>query len=176
MNPDKKSILIFAFGLVLGLLIFDIANTFFLPVPILSVFSPNAEDKIISLIGSSQNTLDIEMYTFSSQKVISALKRAEERGVKIRIILEKRVDSATNQKTFDSLLAYGMQAKWASKIYELTHSKFMIVDGKTLLVGSINFSNNALNVNREADVIIQNNQILKDFTNVFEEDWVLSSN
>ena len=64
------------------------------------------------------------------------------------VILEKyRIQN--NQKTFDELSSYGIAAK-CIKIYELTHSKFMLIDGKTLLVGSINFSNNALNTNREA--------------------------
>ena len=52
----------------------------------------------------------------------------------------------------------------------------MLIDGKTLLVGSINFSNNALNTNREAGVIIQNQNVIEDFKNVFEQDWVLASN
>ncbi|MEK6982785.1 MAG: phospholipase D-like domain-containing protein [Candidatus Micrarchaeota archaeon] len=177
MNINKKSLVILAIGLVLGIFIFGFFNFYFItPVSILSIFSPNSEDQIISLIDSSQKTIDIEMYTFSSQKIILALKRAESRGVKIRVILEKRIESKNNQKTFDELSSYGIAAKWASKIYELTHSKFMLIDGKTLLVGSINFSNNALNTNREAGVIIQNQNVIEDFKNVFEQDWVLASN
>lgn len=138
------------------------------------VFSPNAESEVISFIRSAQKTIDIEMYTFSSEEIIREIGEAEARGVRVRIIMEPRVDDSRKQGVFDTLRALGAQMRWASFTYKLTHSKFVIVDGKRALVGSINFSKSALNYNREADVVLESEKV-KELVAVFQEDWEKAS-
>jgi phosphatidylserine/phosphatidylglycerophosphate/cardiolipin synthase-like enzyme len=134
------------------------------------VFSPQAEDDVVLFLSSAKKTIDIEMYTFTSDAALRAIGDAIKRGVQVRIILEPRVDDSRQKKTFDTLLALGAKARWASIGYRLTHSKFVLVDGKKALVGSINFSKNALNYNREAGVLVEG-EIVKDLSAIFEEDW-----
>ncbi|VVB98824.1 Cardiolipin synthase [uncultured archaeon] len=134
------------------------------------VFSPNAQPEVISFINSAKESVDIEMYVFTSDDVIKALSDAEKRGVKVRVIMEPRVDDSRKQKVFDTLSALGIEMRWASMSYKLTHSKFVIVDGKKALVGSINFSKSALNDNREAAVEVEGAKV-SEIVAVFEEDW-----
>jgi phosphatidylserine/phosphatidylglycerophosphate/cardiolipin synthase-like enzyme len=138
------------------------------------VFSPNVQPEVVSLIRSAQKTIDIEMYVFTSEDMIRELGEAQKRRVKVRVIMEPRVDDARKQRVFDTLAALGCQMRWASLSYKLTHSKFVIVDGKKALVGSINFSKSALNDNREAAVELEGEKV-GELASVFEEDWQKAS-
>lgn len=134
------------------------------------VFSPDAQDDVIAFINSAERSIDIEMYVFTSDDIIKALSDAEKRGVRVRVIMEPRIQDSRKQKVFDELSALGIETRWASMEYKLTHSKFVIVDGKKALVGSINFSKSALTLNREADVIVEGEDV-KEIVAVFETDW-----
>ena len=134
------------------------------------VFSPGAQDDVISIIRAAQKTIDIEVYTFTSEDIIRELSEAEKRGVQVRVIMEPRVDDDRQPKTFALLQELGAEARWASLTFKLTHSKFIIIDGKRALVGSINFSQSALTANREAAVEIEGEKV-RELAAVFEEDW-----
>jgi len=134
------------------------------------VFSPGAEDEVIALIRSAQKTIDIEMYVFTSEDIMRELSEAKNRGVQVRVIMEPRVDDDRKTKTFAILQELGIETKWASFGYKLTHAKFIIVDGRKALVGSINLSESALTKNREAAVLIESESV-KDLVSLFEEDW-----
>ena len=172
MRNLKIQALVFVLGIVAGLFFSFILAPVFSPAVITPVFSPENGDEIIYLIDSAQQSIDIEMYVFTSDEILAALERASSRGVRARLILEKRVISDDNERIFNELLSHGIIARWASEEYKLTHAKFIIVDGKLLLVGSHNFSNSAMYKNREASVIISDQKTVKEFIKVFEEDWV----
>ncbi len=138
------------------------------------VFSPHSEQQVVDFIGSAHQTVDIEMYTFSSDAMMSAVGDAIKRGVHVRIIMEPRVEDSRKQKVFDTLAALGAEMRWASLEYKLTHSKFVIVDGKKVLLGSINFSKSALNDNREADATIEGDGV-NEIAGIFETDWAIAT-
>ncbi|MBN1169620.1 phospholipase D family protein [Candidatus Micrarchaeota archaeon] len=166
--------MIFAGGLLLGILVTYIGTLFFI-VPVNTVFSPDDGREIIDLIDSAEDSIDIEMYVFTSRDVVEALERAKNKGVEIRIIVERSTISGSNKEIFNELSAKGFRVKYASTAFQLTHSKFMILDGKVVFVGSHNFSNSALYKNREASVIIYSEKTAGEFQETFNYDWSLAS-
>ncbi|MFA6328743.1 MAG: phospholipase D-like domain-containing protein [Candidatus Micrarchaeia archaeon] len=138
------------------------------------VLSPGAEGEVVSFIRSAQQGIDIEMYVFTSDDIARELGDAVKRGVRVRVIMEPRVEDSRKQRMFDALTALGVDARWASFSYKLTHSKFAVVDGKRALVGSINFSESALNYNREAAVEVEGEKV-KELAETFETDWGMAS-
>ena len=138
------------------------------------VFSPNAQPDVISFINSAERTIDIEMYVFTSDDIIKALSDAQKRGVQVRVIMEPRIEDSRKQKVFDELNALGIETRWASMSYKLTHAKFLIADGRKALIGSINFSMSALTLNREADVTVEGDKV-SEIVSIFEEDWEKAS-
>ncbi|MBI5177608.1 hypothetical protein HY995_06010 [Candidatus Micrarchaeota archaeon] len=54
----------------------------------------------------------------------------------------------SNIATAEFLNSKGVQVRWASLSYTNTHVKTMVADGKRVLVGSINWSRQALSTNR----------------------------
>jgi phosphatidylserine/phosphatidylglycerophosphate/cardiolipin synthase-like enzyme len=138
-----------------------------------AVFSPNSQSEVISLIHQAQNSIDLQMYVFTNEQIAVELIDASKRGVKVRVILEKRTQSYNLDEIVDALKQGGVEVCWASEKYKLTHTKMMIIDDKTVFVGSTNFSKSALLENREASVILQGN-IVKEFIDVFQTDWELA--
>jgi len=176
---DTRDIALLALLLLVSALVFYIA---LLPpaacagcnAKVALVFSPGAEGEVVSFIRSAQKSVDIEMYVFTSDVIARELGEAVKRGVTVRVILEPRVEDSRKQKMFDTLSALGVEMKWASFEYKLTHSKFIVVDGKRALVGSINFSESALNYNRETAVEMEGEKV-KEIAAAFETDWAKAS-
>jgi len=139
------------------------------------VYSPQNGNEIINLINSANKTLDIEIYLLTSRDVISAIELAKNRGVVVRVILEKRVMGGANEKAFGDLISKKVNVKWASNVFSLTHSKIIVVDGKLIIVGSHNLSYSALNKNREISLLVNDKVVAKRLDNLFEQDWLLAS-
>lgn len=134
------------------------------------VFSPGAEEEVISFIRSARESIDVEMYVFTSEDVVRELGDAVSRGVRVRVIMEPRVEDSRKERIFATLAALGAEVRWASLEYKLTHSKMVIVDGARALIGSINFSESALNYNREVGAAVEGEKV-KELVALFENDW-----
>lgn len=160
-----------AAGLIFGLLI----HPLLFHADITPVFSPEDGQEIIDLLDGASVSVDMEMYVLSSRDVVEALESAKDRGVDVRIIIERDVVGGENDAIFRELSAKGFRIRYASESFKLTHSKFVIVDGTVLLVGSHNLSNSALFKNREASVIIRDGPTIADFSRVFENDWGIAA-
>ncbi len=171
----RNHLLAFLLGILLMLSLLSLSPDFaslLLPSYTLAspLFSPGSEDEIISLIDSASSSIDIEMYAFSNKNLQDALIDAAERGVTVRVILEGRLSGNSNLKTASYLSANGVQVRFASYRYTLTHAKLMLIDGRKALVGSINFSNNAVKKNREAAVILYGPAVSQ-YSSIFNQDW-----
>ncbi len=134
-----------------------------------SVFSPGADAVLVPLIASAQESIHAELYQFSFPELREAMAAAAARGVDVKIILDPTVDS--NLDTAEFLKARGVQVRWGSQEYRYTHAKTAVVDGRKVVVGSINWSGNAMRNNREAGVVIEGGQTAREFEAVFAEDW-----
>lgn len=136
-----------------------------------AVFSPDgSEQSLLYAIANSEKTLDIMLYQFSYEPLQEALAKAASRGVRVRVILDRKVDS--NLYTAGALETGGVEVRWASKEYASTHSKLLIADAKSVFVGSQNWSRHAMKLNREAALWVEDEKIAGDFGRVFEEDWL----
>jgi len=176
----KACALFFLLGAVVATLgIFTISdlqpkqNAICLNESVQALISPPVADEMIAAIDSAESTIDIMLYQFSYSGLKNALVRAVERGVKVRIILEPRVDS--NFPTAEFLASKGIEVKWASKKFANTHAKAAIIDGKRVIAGSINWSNHAMFENREIGVLVESAALAGQLLDVFEGDWAAAS-
>ena len=122
-------------------------------------FNPNAkaEDWVVEAMDAAVESLDISAFTFRSRKIAEALVRAKERGVKVRVLLDKSQNDQEATKPFRDWLAFHKVKvrilagpdpngpDWAQK----DHNKFFVVDGKLVENGSMNFTKNAFLFNYE---------------------------
>ena len=135
-----------------------------------AVFSPGgSEEVLMALVGGAEKSVDVMMYVFSYSPLKAALIDAANRGVVVRVILDRQIE--TNLLTAQDLALSGVDVRWASVEYASTHAKLLIADAKTVFVGSQNWSRHAMVLNREAGALIRDVKTALDYAAVFESDW-----
>ncbi|AXR68922.1 phospholipase D-like domain-containing protein [Leptospira mayottensis] len=92
----------------------------------------NVRDKILQLIESAKFAIDLWVYSFEDSEILDTLKKANARGVKIRIVADPE------KEYMDEFKSLGMFRKWERS--GLQHSKILIVDRKKIFLGSGNFT------------------------------------
>ena len=140
---------------------------------VLAIFSPENSDEITALLHGAKREIKLEVYEFSSMELADALIAARSRGVGVQVILEPSV--AANTKTSEYLLNGGVGVAWASKKFHNTHSKFAVIDSRAVLVGSTNWSKNAMLYNREASVVVYSTDVAASFEKIFDSDYTVGS-
>ncbi|MDD3266244.1 MAG: phospholipase D family protein [Burkholderiales bacterium] len=131
-------------------------------------FSPKngATSTIIKAINEAQKTILVSAYNFTSKDIAKALLNKKKQGLEIKIILDKsQVTQKYSSATFFANLGFDMRIDIKHAIY---HDKVMIIDDKTVITGSFNFTKAAEEKNAENVLIIRNNPEL---AKLYTEDW-----
>lgn len=134
------------------------------------IISPNSQDKIVGLLRSAEHTIDIEVYKFTTLDIAYVLDDMRKKGVSVRVIIDNDIDPST-AKVVEYLKSRGIPLRLADYGKYVMHSKVIIIDGRVMVIGSINLSHSALNHNREAGIITDEKELVEFFMRVFEEDW-----
>lgn len=137
------------------------------------------------LIENSKKEIVVCMFQFSyyndkpesySNRLAELLLKKAEQGVKVRLLLEGGEDflgkGFTNSvKSILSKLNHkNIEIKLDLK-NRTTHAKFMVVDSRFVLIGSTNWTYYGLQENNESNVLIESEQIAKEFKKYFEKLW-----
>ncbi|MEZ4220536.1 MAG: phospholipase D-like domain-containing protein [Polyangiaceae bacterium] len=116
--------------------------------------------KLVELIDGATTSVDLAQFTFSVAEIADALERAHARGVKVRLAM----DSAQNQPgtRAQQLQAKGVEVSFvegkpSGSNAGLQHAKFVLVDGRTLLTGSANYSSTGTTINEENAILLRGN-------------------
>ena len=134
------------------------------------VFSPdNSYELISNLVKSATTSIDLELqYIKFDCEVLNDVIDAALRGVSVRVLIPEPGDSTEN--VTEILINNGAQVRFFKGLGH-NHNKYVSVDGETVQVSSINWSNNSFANNREAGAIVKNSNIAAYFKTVFDYDW-----
>jgi phosphatidylserine/phosphatidylglycerophosphate/cardiolipin synthase-like enzyme len=138
------------------------------------LFSPKGgtSKELARLIKAAKKEIVVAAYAFSSKYLGQALSAALKRGVKIRIILDG--GNARKSYSIDEWLAgEGIDVRFIEIKRGSLHHKFMLIDGKRLLTGSYNFTNESEFRNHEAAIFTNNKVLISAFAAEFEHLWNL---
>ena len=131
--------------------------------------SDNPQREIIKNINRAQASINIAMYIFTDREIALPLIKAHERGVKVRLYLDKdQVDYKYSQSRF--LVQKGIKTRISSNKY-IMHNKFTIIDNRLLLTGSYNWTFSANNRNDENLMVIDDPELIEIFQNQFVNLW-----
>lgn len=130
--------------------------------------------EILTNINSAQSTIDMAIYGYSSTPAIEkAIKNAQARGVKIRLIYD--VDSK-NQNIypdtfkFVSLIANSQNDGGLKDSNATMHNKFYIFDNKTVISGSANLSHTDMSgFNFNNIIVINSKTVAEIYKSEFEQ-------
>jgi phosphatidylserine/phosphatidylglycerophosphate/cardiolipin synthase-like enzyme len=112
-------------------------------------FSPKGgcTDVVVQEIHKARSEVLVQAYSFTSRPIAQALVDAKLRGVHVEIILD-----ASQEKEATSDLHFFMQQGLTPRIdahHAIAHNKVMVLDGRTLITGSFNFTQQAEEHNAE---------------------------
>ncbi len=136
-----------------------------------SHFAPGDDcpQRIIQLIHSAQQDLDICVFTITDDRIADAIIQAHGRGVVLRIITD-------NEKAFDlgsdvtRLQDAGIKVKVDQTPFHM-HHKFALFDKQLLLTGSYNWTRGAARDNLENFIVTSERRHVEPFCAVFEKLW-----
>ena len=131
--------------------------------------SDNPQKTIIKNINQAEAFINIAMYIFTDREIALPLVKAQERGVKVRVYLDKdQVDDQYSQSRF--LVQKGIKVRISTNHY-IMHNKFAIIDNRLLLTGSYNWTASANTRNDENLMVIDDPEIIAIFQNQFVNLW-----
>jgi|MudIll2142460700_1097286.scaffolds.fasta_scaffold01130_6 phosphatidylserine/phosphatidylglycerophosphate/cardiolipin synthase-like enzyme len=141
-------------------------------VPIEVVATPEAgEAPYTSVLATAQTSIDVEVYLMGYGGILDLLQDKARAGVRVRVILDGGKKD-TNQKYFDLLVAAGAEVKWSDPKFSFFHAKFFVVDGKTAVMSTGNYSK-TFSIERERNFVATDSDPadVADLVTLFEADW-----
>ena len=123
----------------------------------------NLRNIIIKELEESTRDIKIAVAWFTDKKIINILEAKISQGISVEIII---YNDRINKKEYFEKLFYNKAKIYLSKS-KLMHNKFCIIDYKTVLNGSYNWTNNAES-NHENIQVTKDSKIVEKFLDQFE--------
>lgn len=145
-------------------------------VPVEIAATPEAgEQPYLDALATAQSTIRIEIYEMGYGGILTALEQAAQRGLDVRVILDK-AEISVNQKYYDQLAAAGAQVKWSSAEFVYQHAKFIAIDDTAAVISTGNFSKTySIDLERNFVATDRDPADVADLTALFDADWGGSS-
>ncbi len=112
-------------------------------------FSPKGgcTDACVREIQAARQVILVQAYSFTSAPIAKALTEAHSRGVKVTVVLDKS-QKGEKYTEADFVLHAGIPT-YIDEKHAIAHNKIMLIDGRTIITGSFNFTSAAENSNAE---------------------------
>jgi phosphatidylserine/phosphatidylglycerophosphate/cardiolipin synthase-like enzyme len=132
-----------------------IYHRFATPPSVAVHFSPKGgcTEAVVRELATARHEVQVLAYSFTSKEIAQALVDAKLRGVHVEIVL----DHSNEKEEYTDLhffLGQGLTPLIDSH-HAIAHNKVIIVDGRTVITGSFNFTHQAENENAENMLIIK---------------------
>jgi len=127
-------------------------------------FSPGggATTALVEALDAASSSVLVQAYSFTSAPIAGALKRANDRGLDVKVILDKsqRLDKYSSA----TFLQHANIPLWVDARHAIAHNKVMVIDGSIVVTGSFNFTKAAEERNAENLLIMHSPQLAKQYT------------
>ncbi|MEY3964800.1 MAG: hypothetical protein RLZZ106_2055 [Cyanobacteriota bacterium] len=139
----------------------------------LLVMPDDGGQAVVELIDQAREQLLLKQFKLQSDAVQQALRRARERGVQVRVMLNPHTSGGDrwNDEAFALLQAWGIEVQWTSESFPVTHEKSMVIDGAMALVATFNLSEKYFTETRDYGVISHDPPVVAEVMAGFEADW-----
>jgi phosphatidylserine/phosphatidylglycerophosphate/cardiolipin synthase-like enzyme len=130
-------------------------HSWFTPPSLEAHFSPKGgcTDAIVREIQHARHEILVLAYSFTSKPIAQALVDAKLRGVHVDIVLDH-----SNEHEMYTDMHFFLEQGLTPMIdphHAIAHNKIMVIDNRTLLTGSFNFTQHAENDNAENLLVIK---------------------
>lgn len=136
--------------------------------------SDDIEHVVTTEVAAATSTVDLAIYTFTSENIQNALLDAQTRGVDVRVIM----DASQTYTISDQLTVLGRLSDGGVETRTgdgfgggILHDKFMVVDLATVLTGSYNYTRSANESNDENLVVLADPNLARAYDDAYQEIW-----
>jgi phosphatidylserine/phosphatidylglycerophosphate/cardiolipin synthase-like enzyme len=118
-------------------------------------FSPKGgcQDAVIRELRKARHEVLVQAYSFTSESITAALVEAKKRGAQVDVLLD-RSNEQESYSDLHLLLEQGL-APLIDASHAIAHNKVMLIDRRTLITGSFNFTHQAEHENAENLVVVK---------------------
>jgi phosphatidylserine/phosphatidylglycerophosphate/cardiolipin synthase-like enzyme len=116
-------------------------------------FSPHGgcTEAVVAEIDRGQHEIMVQAYEFTSKPIANALVDARRRGVKVTIVLDRCV---LKEHSLAGEVAGAGIPTYVDTQHKIAHNKIILIDGRTIITGSFNFTTAAEHSNAENLLIL----------------------
>ena len=134
-------------------------------------FTPpaNAAAAIVKAIDASDREVLVQAYGFTHNGIAQALVRAHQRGVSVRVLLDKKSD-ASNRYVIEVLNNAHIQLREDGQ-HAIAHNKVMVIDQSIVITGSFNFTNSAATRNAENFLVLKSADLADQYRAQWHSHW-----
>lgn len=132
-------------------------------------FSPHGgcTDAVVAEIDRAKHEIMVQAYDFTSHPIAESLVDAHRRGVHVTIVLDK---SNLKEHSLVGQVAGAGIPTFIDSQHRIAHNKIMLMDGRTIITGSFNFSTAAEHSNAENLLILHDRpKLYEAYRENFEE-------
>jgi phosphatidylserine/phosphatidylglycerophosphate/cardiolipin synthase-like enzyme len=126
---------------------------------------------VYDLLRSPRRTLDLTMYELVDPTAELILATDASRGVRVRVLLDRRLEGQRNAAAYDYLRARGVGVAWSSSRYFATHEKTFVIDGSEAVVMSLNLADEYYATTRDVAVVDHDARDAQAVESVFDADF-----
>jgi phosphatidylserine/phosphatidylglycerophosphate/cardiolipin synthase-like enzyme len=108
---------------------------------------------IDAMLSGVRRSLDMTMYELTDPTIEGILADDAARGVRVRVLLDGRLERSHNTSAYDYLRARGVTVRWSSSRFFVTHQKSFVVDDRTAVVMSLNLASRYYATTRDVAVV-----------------------
>jgi phosphatidylserine/phosphatidylglycerophosphate/cardiolipin synthase-like enzyme len=129
------------------------------------------------MIAGAQSSIRVEQYLFTNQEICDLLCQEAKRGVNVQVIVDSSPAFSPEfkekkEKVVKDLKAAGCQVVMYpdnQQYKQINHVKLLIVDGKSLLIGGMNWNTDSFS-NKDVSVRIEG-PVVDYFGKTYADDW-----
>ncbi|XP_004433458.1 PREDICTED: mitochondrial cardiolipin hydrolase [Ceratotherium simum simum] len=125
--------------------------------------------RLLCALLAARSSLELCLFAFSSPQLGRAVQLLHQRGVRVRVITDCDY-MALNGSQIGLLRKAGIQVRHDQDLGYM-HHKFAVVDRKVLITGSLNWTTQAIQNNRENVLILEDEEYVRLFLEEFERIW-----
>jgi cardiolipin synthase len=128
---------------------------------------------ILDAINHTQHSLNLVMYGFTDPKLLDVVIQKHNEGKTLKVILEAHPykSDQENNKTIAAFNEHDITWKGELPSIRLIHQKTMILDNKTAIVMTFNFTRSTFRNERNFALVIDNPAEVNAIRDIFDADW-----
>jgi phosphatidylserine/phosphatidylglycerophosphate/cardiolipin synthase-like enzyme len=134
-------------------------------------FTPpaNAVAAIVDAIDASEREVLVQAYGFTHNAIAQALVRAHQRGVMVRVLLDRKSQNS-NRYVMDVFGDAQIELRLDGK-HAIAHNKVMVIDQTVVITGSFNFTNSASARNAENFLVLKSADLAEKYRLQWQTHW-----